>query len=200
MQEATTVHLVKTIRLPHLLVSVELATQPPAPSAMFTMQELEAARREGYQRGFEDASAVIEAQLVEQRQDVAHLQEKTFQALTSHHDTLTRQVRGVVPELTLEIVRRVLCGMEPDKDAVLRIVDEVLRGVSPGPEAVEVCLSERDLKLIETFQTAFRDRYPQIEFRADQDLRPGDCVVTSRFGALDGRLTTKLRNVDRLLQ
>jgi len=109
-------------------------------------------------------------------------------------------VRGVVPELTLEIVRRVLCGMEPDKDAVLRIVDEVLRGVSPGPEAVEVCLSERDLKLIETFQTAFRDRYPQIEFRADQDLRPGDCVVTSRFGALDGRLTTKLRNVDRLLQ
>jgi flagellar biosynthesis/type III secretory pathway protein FliH len=56
------------------------------------------------------------------------------------------------------------------------------------------------LKLIESFQAGFRERYPQIEFRADPDLQPGDCVVTSRFGALDGRLATKLRSIDRLLQ
>jgi flagellar biosynthesis/type III secretory pathway protein FliH len=194
------VHLVKVIRLPHLLVSVELASTPPADPPMYRAKELEAARREGYQRGFEDASAVIETQLVEQRGEVAHLQQKTFQAIASHHDTLTQQLRATVPELTMEIVRRVLGGMEPDKEAVLEIVNEVLRGIAPGPEALEVCLSVRDLKLMESYEAGFRDRYPQIAFRADAELMAGDCVVTSRFGALDGRLTTKLRSVDRLLQ
>jgi flagellar biosynthesis/type III secretory pathway protein FliH len=167
---------------------------------MFTAEELETARREGYQRGFEDASAVIETQLLEQRTEVAHLQQKTFQALESHHDSLTRQLRAAMPQMTMEIVRRVLGGMQPDQDAVFRIVNEVLQGVAPGPETVEVCLSERDLKLMENYQAGFRERYPQIEFRADPDLQAGDCIVTSRFGALDGRLATKLRSVDRLLQ
>jgi flagellar biosynthesis/type III secretory pathway protein FliH len=197
------VHLVKTIRLPHLLVSVDLVSEPATPSLpapMFTAEELEAVRREAYQRGFEAASAAIEAQLVEQRSEVAHLQQKTFQALAAHHDSLTRQLRAAVPELTMDIVRRVLGSMQPDQDAVFRIVSEVLQGIAPGPETVEVCLSERDLALIEAYQSGFRERYPQIEFRADPDLQPGDCIVTSRFGALDGRLATKLRSVDRLLQ
>ena len=192
---------VKTIRLSHTLASVILAGDAAAaPEPKFTAQDLEAARREGYKRGFEDASAVIETQLVEQREDVAHLQHKTFQALASHHESLTRQLRVAMPELTMEIVRRVLGGMEPDKAAVLKIVNEVLQGIAPGPEAVEVSLSARDLKLVETYQPGFRERHPQIEFRADPDLLPGDCTVTSRFGSLDGRLATKLRSVARLLQ
>jgi flagellar biosynthesis/type III secretory pathway protein FliH len=194
--------LVKTIRLPHLLVSVELASEPaaPAPAPAFTAEELEAARREGYKRGFEDASAMIEAQIAEQREEMGHLQQKTLQALADHHDSLTRQLRETMPELTIEIVRRLLGGMEPTQEAVLRIVNEVLQGVQPGPEEIEVCLSDHDLKLMENYQTGFRDRYPRIAFRADPGLQPGDCTVTTRFGALDGRLATKLRSVDRLLQ
>lgn len=191
---------VRTIRLPQALVSVTLARTPASPVEMFAAEEVETARREGYQRGFEDASAVIETQLVEQREEVSHLQQKTFQALAGHHDSLIRQIRTAIPEMTMEIVRRVLGGMEPNEDAVFRIVNEVLQGIAPGPEAVEVSLSERDLKLIERYQAGFRERYPQIEFRADPDLEAGDCIVTSRFGALDGRLATKLRSVDRLLQ
>jgi flagellar assembly protein FliH len=197
------VRSVKVIQLSHLLASVQIApardtSAPPAPT--YTAEELEAVRRESYQRGFEDASAVIETQLVEQRQEVSHLQQKTFQALAGHHDSLIRQIREAMPEMTMEIVRRVLGGMEPDQDAVFRIMNEVLQGIAPGPETVEVSMSDRDLKLIESFQAGFRERYPQIEFRADPDLQPGDCVVTSRFGALDGRLATKLRSIDRLLQ
>jgi flagellar biosynthesis/type III secretory pathway protein FliH len=194
---------VKVIRLPKPLASVELASgdappQPPEP--VFTAKDLEAARQAAYQRGFEDASAVLETQLVEQREEVSHLQQKTLRAIESHHDSLLHQLRAAFPELTMEIVRRVLGGMQPDQDAVFRIISEVLQSVAPGPETVEVCLSDRDLKLMEKYQPGFRERYPQIEFRADPDLEPGDCIVTSRFGALDGRLATKLRSVDRLLQ
>jgi flagellar biosynthesis/type III secretory pathway protein FliH len=161
---------------------------------------MEKVRREAYQRGFEDASAMIETQLVEQRGEVAHLQQKTLQELANHNDSLIRQVRAAIPELTMDIVRRVLGGMQPDQDAVFRIVSEVLHGIAPGPETVEVSLCERDLKLMESYQAGFRERYPQIQFRADPDLEPGDCIVNSLFGALDGRLTTKLRSVDRLFQ
>jgi flagellar biosynthesis/type III secretory pathway protein FliH len=111
-----------------------------------------------------------------------------------------RQLRVAIPELTMEIVRRVLGGMQPNKEAVLQIVSEVLEGIAPGPRTLEVSLSDRDLKLVESYQAGLRDRFPQIEFRADPDLQPGDCIVTSRFGALDGRLATKIRSVDRLLQ
>jgi len=199
MAEESPVHSVK-IRLSNLLGGVKLATGPATPPPMFTAEELEAARRESYQRGFEDASAMIETQLLEQREEVSHLQDKTLSTLASHHDSLDRQLRAAIPELTMEIVRRVLGGMEPDQDAVFKIVSEVLQGLAPGPETVEVCLSTRDLKLMENYQSGLRDRYPQIEFRVDPDLQTGDCIVTSRFGALDGRLATKLRSVDRILQ
>jgi flagellar biosynthesis/type III secretory pathway protein FliH len=199
-EEATTVHSVKKIRLSHLLSAVKLATGPATPPPAFTAAEIETVRREAYQRGFEDASAMIETQLLEQREEVAHLQEKTLQALAGHHEALERQLRAALPELTMEIVRRVLGSMEPDQEAVFKIVSEVLQGLAPGPETVEVCLSGRDLKLMVNYQAGLRDRYPQIEFRVDPDLQPGDCIVTSRFGALDGRLATKLRSVDHILQ
>ena len=192
-------HSVK-IHLPQALVSAVLTTEALTPAPMFSAQELEDARRQGYQRGFEDASAVIETQLIEQREEVVHLQQKTFEGLTGHHDSLVRQLRAAIPELTMDIVRRVLGGMQPDPDAVLRIVNEVLQGIAPGPENVEISLSGRDLQLLESYESGLRERYPQIEFRADPDLQPGDCIVTSRFGALDGRLATKLRSVDRLFQ
>ena len=62
MREATIVRSVRTIRLPQALVSVTLARTPASPVEMFAAEEVETARREGYQRGFEDASAVIETQ------------------------------------------------------------------------------------------------------------------------------------------
>jgi flagellar biosynthesis/type III secretory pathway protein FliH len=191
-------HLVKTIKLPNFLISVGLATETAAPK--FSAEELETARREGYQRGFEDASAVIEAQLVEQREEVLHLQQKTFQAVMRHSEALTQQVANVVPELTMEIVGRVLAGMQPDAETVRKIVEEVISQITPGPETVSVSLSARDLELIGNYEAGFREQYPQIEFRLNAELKAGDCVVMSRFGELDGRIATKLRSIDRMME
>jgi flagellar biosynthesis/type III secretory pathway protein FliH len=193
-------HNVRKIRLHGPLKGLNLSAHGQQNAATFTAQDLENSRRDGYQRGFEDASAMIESQLVEQREEVLHLQQKTLQAFTDHHDTLTRQMRASLPELTIEIVRRVLCGMKPEAETVMAIVGEVMASLAPGPETVEVCLAARDLKLLESYQAGLRERYPQIEFRVDPDLQTGDCIVTSRFGALDGRLTTKLRSVERMLE
>lgn len=183
-------------------------TQPPrriafrdAPPVLeYTEAQLDAARREGHQRGLEEASRMLEKQLLEQRAEVVHLQSETFSSLAKQHAALVEQFRALVPELTMSAARRVLAGIEIDRDLVLRLVAEVLHEIAPSREAIEVALSARDLQLVEGNEAAFREKHPEILFRADAELQPGDCRVRSRFGIIDGRLETKLRSVEKCLQ
>ena len=75
----------------------------------------------------------------------------------------------------------------------MRLIEELLTEISEGRQTIEVSLSAHDLKLIEGNDARFREKYPEIEFRADADLRPGDCIARSRHGTIDGRLATKLK-------
>lgn len=178
----------------------EVVLAPATPEPSFSAADLEAARREAYQRGFEDASAMLETQLVEQREELVHLQQQTFQSVANQHESLIEQLRAALPDLTMETVRRVLAGVEPDRAAVTLFVNELLSEIAPGPGLIEISLSERDLQLIAGYEADFREKYPQLEFRLDAALRPGDCLLRSRFGALDGRLATKLKTVERFLR
>jgi len=38
--------------------------------------------------------------------------------------------------------------------------------------------------------------FPKVKFFEDQSLGRGDCQVKSRFGLLDGRISTKLRRIE----
>ena len=163
-------------------------------------KEVETARKEGYQRGFEEASMLVQRQLLDQREDVLHLQQKTFSALAAHHETLVAQLGQLLPNLAMEAIRRVVANIDIDSKLVTRIVNELLVEIHPGPGALDVALSEHDLRLIAGNEASFRQKYPEIHFTADPDLKPGDCVVRSRFGTIDGRIATKLKTVEALLQ
>ena len=178
--------------------AVYLAGTRPKPS--FTEEDLENAKREAYRRGSEDATKTMERQLLEQRSEVIHLQTQTFAALAAHHERLTQDLQGLIPELAIEAVQRILAATTFDRDLVLRIAHDMLSEVAPGKEQVEVRLAASDLELVAGYEDQFRERHPEISFCADSELRPGDCVVRSRFGTLDGRLSTKVRAVEGLLK
>ena len=57
-----------------------------------------------------------------------------------------------------------------------------------------------DLELIAGYDAGFREKHPEITFRANPDLRSGDCMVQCRFGTIDGRLATKLRALEGFLK
>lgn len=162
--------------------------------------DVEAARKEGYQRGFEEASMLLQRQLLEQRDDVLHLQQKTFSALEKHHASLITQLGQALPNLTMEAIRRIVAGVELDGEMIVRIVNELLAEIHPGPGALEVSLSEHDLRLIAANEESFRSKYPGIHFSSDPGLSPGDCVVRSLFGTIDGRMATKLKTMEAMLQ
>ncbi|MBT3541651.1 MAG: hypothetical protein HN489_10995, partial [Opitutae bacterium] len=43
---------------------------------------------------------------------------------------------------------------------------------------------------------ALLEGYPNVKFFEDPSLESGDCQIKSRFGLLDGRVSTKLRKVE----
>ncbi len=180
------------------LKALFLAGTKPLPT--FTEEELAAAKREAYQRGSEEASRLIEGQMLEQRAEILHLQSETFAAVARQHAALVQQLRDVLPELAMEAVARILATTEIDREAVMRICRDLLCEIAPGREQVEVQLSPGDLGLIAGYEEGFRERHPEIVFRADPELKPGDCIVRSRFGVVDGRLATKLRIVEGFLK
>ncbi len=184
----------KPIRLHASPTGVFLAGTKPRPT--FTEAEMEAAKREAHHRGADEAARLLERQMLEQRGELIHLQAQTFTALVEQHAVLVQQVHEVVPELVLEAIARVLAGTPIDRETVIRIVTDLLGEVAPGREQVEVQLAPGDLNLISGYEENFREKYPAIVFRADAELRPGDCKVRSRFGVIDGRLATKLRALE----
>ena len=170
------------------------------PSPTFTGEELEAVRREGYHRGAEETARTLERQLVEQRAELVHLQSETFVALERQQAALLEQMRLLLPELVMEGIARILGGTEPDRAGVIRIVDDLLGEFSPGGETIEVQLHPADLAMISGYEEKLREKFPAIAFRASAELQPGDGVVRSRFGVIDGRLGTKFRAVEAMFQ
>jgi flagellar assembly protein FliH len=162
--------------------------------------EAEALRKAAYQQGFDDASAFLDQQLVEQRGEVIRLQEETFSAIAQQHAAQLDELRGLLPELVMEMARRVLAGLEPDRVRAERTVAEVLAEMVPGARDVEIALHPADMELLGQFDPQFEQKYPGLRFIGDPNLKLGDCMMRSRFGIVDGRLETKLEKLSRSLQ
>ena len=169
-------------------------------SAAFTEEDVEASRRDGYRRGTEEATKLLERQMIEQRSEIVALQSGTFAAIAQQQEELTRQMQEVVPALALEAVARLLADATFDRDTIIRIANDLLTEVATGREEVELQLSPHDLDLIAGYEETFREKHPAIVFRANPDLRSGDCKILSRFGFIDGRLCTKLRALEGFLK
>lgn len=166
----------------------------------FTEEEIENAKRDAYRRGSEEATRLLERQMIEQRSEMVALQSQTFAKLAEQHSALVQQIHDVVPELVIEGVARVLANTGFDREAIVSIARDLLAEVAPGRDQVELQLAPADLELIAGYEERFREKHPSILFQANADLRPGDCVVRSRFGMIDGRLATKLRALEGFLK
>jgi len=170
------------------------------PVLLYTGEGLQAAREEGYCQGHDAALSELEAQFANQRMEVAEIQHQTLERLAQGHEALVEQCCGLLPGLVMEGIRRVLATVELDETVMRNIVGEMIAEVRPGTSGLEVMLNEHDLEFFQSADENLGQKYPGIQFVADPDLRHGDCMVRSRFGTLDGTLTTKLDNVEALLE
>lgn len=162
----------------------------------YSESELEEACAKAYAQGKSDAEAVFQ----QEQAAVLDAQRLTLEKLAKHHDTLVADFCKLFPNAVEEAVSKVLSGFEPDQEQLMRIVSELVSEAHPKTGGLEVFLSERDLEIFRNSEPLFEQKYPGICFVADSDLKPGDSMVRSRFGTLDGRISTKLRKVRELLE
>jgi len=187
-----------TVRFPAPLRRASLRLADVA--SPVSLEELETTRVAAYQQGFADASEFLNQQLAEQRADVIRLMEQTLKGLDEQRKDLWNQMGSVLPGLAIEIARRVLSGMEPDRTRIERTVDEVLNELSPGTRDIEIAMHSADLELLGRYEEKFQDRYPGLRFVADASLTIGDCRLRSGFGFVDATISTKLETLHRALQ
>lgn len=158
-------------------------------------EDMEKARTEAYQQGQDAARAFADQQLVEMRTDLQELQDGLFNAVRDLEPALIQQVREALPELVLEATRRLLNKFEPDPEQVSAICLDTLEQLYPETNGLELRLSSRDADQLDQLSPDWMRRYPDLRLTRDSHLRPGDCVVHSRFGVTDARLDAKLDNL-----
>lgn len=177
---------------------------PPQPEEIVdtrvSLDEHEAAIETAHKKGFQEATDSLNQQILEQRAEIAHLQEKLFVSVAEQANALAHQVSEMLPDLVIEIARRVLAGMEPDQAVVKKIITETLAEIAPGSSDVEVVLNPQDFALVGDIDKEFEQKFPGIKFSTDPELTPGDCRAKSRFGTIDARIFTKLQNMGRSLK
>lgn len=175
------------------------ATIPGHSSRMYSESEVAAERAAAYREGADTAREFGERQLVEFRHEVQALQDGIFNRLGEIDQMLLAQLRTALPQLALEISRRLLAGFEPPPEVVERLCIEALDQLYPERENLELIVSPRDAALLAKLDPALGTRYPGLVIRPDGALRPGDCQVHSRFGVTDARLSAKLAAIEHEL-
>lgn len=174
--------------------------EPEPPEPTLTLSEHQAALDAAYRKGFQEANDLLVQQILDQRSEIAQLQDNIFKNLATQTEHLAHQISEILPDLVLEISRRVLAGHEPLRETVKAVVTETLAEIAPGSTDVEVWLHPKDLALVENIAAEFDQKYPGIKLSADPELAPGDCRAKSRFGTIDARVFTKLQNVAKSLK
>lgn len=158
----------------------------------YTEAQLAELTQAAYRRGVDATRALADQQMVELRTDLQQLSEGVLGKLSALEPQLLAQLQSALPELAVEIARRLMAGYEPPAEVVGRLCEEALAELFPERENLELTLSPRDAELLTNLNPGWMQRYPGLAVRTEPSFQPGDCQVRSRFGLTDARRETKL--------
>ena len=132
---------------------------------------------------------------------VIGLAERVLGQVTLDRDSIEQIVRGMVAEFS---------GEDEKLEVYLCPLDLSLLKAMADPEKKP---EEKDEPEEEGFASAIAgifdgldgddallEGYPNVKFFEDTSLKSGDCQIKSRFGLLDGRVSTKLRKIEEELK
>ncbi len=171
----------------------------PGKGRMFSEVEVAAKVQEAYRQGVDAARAAADQQMVEFRADMEQLSDGVLRRLTDLEPRLLSELRDALPALAVDLAHRLLAGYEPPAEALERLCTDALEQLFPEREGLELSLCPRDVDLLHGLNPDWLQRYPGLRIRPDATMKPGDCVVRSRFGLTDARQSTKLAALEHSL-
>lgn len=153
-----------------------------------TDADLESLQREAYKKGRREAIEEFKLKV-----DVARvLHESLFKSLQAAEEALCESVEAALPELIIAGVARIIPKWTPAVEDVRVIVHEMVSSVEEASGPLEIRLNETDKSRLDTIHDGSWPDFNGIDWVVDKSLRSGECVVSGRFGMIDGRFQSKL--------
>lgn len=148
--------------------------------------------REGFEQGCEQA-------LAEQSKEIEAIR-TLLRSLSSEQVQLIGMVEDAAVEIGFAATVKLLGQASVDHSLVVAMVKQAMGQVSQR-EGLVIRLSPADCRRIEQFRARGENsgEWPEIEFRADEKVELGGCVIESRAGSLDARLELQMLELKRLL-
>ncbi|HMM21557.1 MAG TPA: flagellar assembly protein FliH [Selenomonadales bacterium] len=152
-------------------------------------------KEEGRQEGFSEVASTLEEAVGRAERLMALAQEEAAAMLTSAERQMV--------ELSVAVARKILSReIEENPMAVLPIVQAALNRVRDqeqvslrvNPEDYEVVLQAR-----RELQSLLK-RESKLTIQADTNLKNGDCVIETPYGAIDARIDTQLELIKTALK
>ena len=183
-----------SIALQQPLQDVRLVGKVPAPEGQERLRECEKA---AYERGRQEGERVLREQLLQERKEMAELQNGVVNSLRQLLPQIAQEMETALIQLALESARKIVGGLEIDLQTVERVVREALNQVQDTAE-ISIRLHPEDLALLQKHQSPVLGGLPEtgpLRFSGSPEVTRGGCIVHTRFGLIDALRETKLEQL-----
>ncbi len=187
-----------SITLEQPLLDVRLLATVPSPSPAGP-EPLQEAEKTSYEKGRRDAEQALGEQLLQQRNEMAELQNGVIKSLKQMFPQMAREMEAALVQLALESVKKVVAGVKIDSKIVEAVVREALTQVQDTAE-VSIQLNPDDLALLRKSKSPLLEDLPEtgsLRFVPSTDVTRGGCIVQTRFGIVDAQRETKLEQIQK---
>ncbi len=187
-----------TIPFRRPLRDARLLTGAPSQEWQELLKQRESA---AYERGQEDAERALSAQLMQQRTEMAELQQGVVEALRNALPQVVLEAQTALVQLALVAAEKLVAGLPISPELVEAVIREALQQVEDSAEIV-IQLNPDDLALLRKNNTPILKGLPDsgpLRFISAAEVTRGGCLVQTRFGLLDARRETKLAQLKQSL-
>lgn len=187
-----------TIPFRRPLRDARLLTGAPSQEWQELLKQRESA---AYERGQEDGERVLSAQLMQQRAEMAELQQGVVESLRNALPQVILEAQTALVQLALVAAEKLVAGLPISPELVEAVIREALQQVEDSAEIV-IQLNPDDLALLRKNNTPILKGLPDsgpLRFISAAEVTRGGCLVQTRFGLLDARRETKLAQLKQSL-
>lgn len=159
-------------------------------------EEWQKARDAGYQEGYRQAGEKVAAEQAEKTEAIKAL----LGSLSREQYKLIQLAEDAAVEIGFAAAAKIIGRMNVDRTLLAAMIEEAVQKVCER-EGLVIHLAARDCRRMEALKARCTngDKWSGIEFKEDEQVEPGGCIIRSRVGFLDARLEYQVSELKRLL-
>jgi len=153
-----------------------------------------------YRRGRQDGECALREELLRHQSQAQQLQSGVLQSLAHSVPQVVRETESALMQLALDSAEKIVAGIPVSPEIVEAVVKEAIGQIESTAE-ITVLLHPEDLALLPqpAEQVTGQAESGPLQFAASPEVSRGGCLVRTRFGVIDARRETKVKQLRQTL-